>query len=90
MTAVSLVGSVQFLIIGILGEYVGRIYEQVKGRPIFVIERVVRADRPPPRVGDEPARPGKASIDATAGYVAGGEGQEAIPGGGRYADRLHR
>ncbi|HEY2514665.1 MAG TPA: glycosyltransferase family 2 protein [Polyangiaceae bacterium] len=34
---VSLLAAVQLLMIGILGEYVGRIYEQVKGRPLYVV-----------------------------------------------------
>lgn len=34
---VPLLFSVQFLLIGILGEYVGRIYEQVKRRPLYVV-----------------------------------------------------
>jgi len=41
IVAVSLFSSVQLVMIGILGEYVGRIYEQVKHRPIYVVgERV--------------------------------------------------
>lgn len=31
----SLLAAVQLLMIGILGEYIGRIYEQVKGRPLY-------------------------------------------------------
>ena len=33
-------GSVQLFTIGILGEYIGRIYEEVKGRPIYTIKEV--------------------------------------------------
>lgn len=34
-------GGVQLMTIGILGEYVGRIYENVDGRPIYVVARTV-------------------------------------------------
>lgn len=37
LIAFSVVASAQFLMIGILGEYVGRIYEEVKRRPLYVI-----------------------------------------------------
>ncbi|NOE20673.1 glycosyltransferase [Ruegeria atlantica] len=41
MVIVLLVSSVQLLTIGILGEYIGRLYLQSKQRPRFVVERVV-------------------------------------------------
>lgn len=39
MVAVLFLGSVQLITIGILGEYIGRIYDEVKGRPLFIIDK---------------------------------------------------
>jgi glycosyltransferase involved in cell wall biosynthesis len=38
---VTLFASVQFFMIGILGEYVGRIFEEVKGRPLYIVRETV-------------------------------------------------
>lgn len=38
--ALFFLGSVQLFCIGILGEYIGRIYEEVKGRPIYTIKEM--------------------------------------------------
>jgi polyisoprenyl-phosphate glycosyltransferase len=38
MTAVLFFGGVQLMFIGIIGEYIARIHDEVKGRPIYVIE----------------------------------------------------
>ncbi len=40
MIAVFFLGAVQLVSIGILGEYIGRIYEQVKGRPLYILAEV--------------------------------------------------
>ena len=41
MMAIFFLGAVQLVSIGILGEYIGRIYEEVKGRPLYTLAEVV-------------------------------------------------
>jgi len=48
MSIVLILGSVQLLVLGIIGEYLGRLYMQAKGRPLFVISEVVRGVRSTP------------------------------------------
>jgi polyisoprenyl-phosphate glycosyltransferase len=40
LVAIFFLGAVQLVSIGILGEYVGRIYEEVKGRPLYTIGEI--------------------------------------------------
>ena len=37
---VLLIGSVQLIVLGIIGEYLGRLYIEAKRRPLFVIESI--------------------------------------------------
>ena len=48
MIAVLFIGGVQLISIGILGEYIGRIYNEIKRRPLYVVEEYL---------GFEDARP---------------------------------
>jgi dolichol-phosphate mannosyltransferase len=41
---VSFLGGIQLLSLGIMGEYVGRIYEEVKLRPPYIVESTVGFD----------------------------------------------
>jgi dolichol-phosphate mannosyltransferase len=45
MITVSLGASAQLIMTGILGEYVGRIYEEVKRRPLYIVAEEVNATR---------------------------------------------
>lgn len=45
MLSVWFVGSVQLLGLGVIGEYIGKIYSEVKRRPPYIIEQVL-ADKP--------------------------------------------
>ncbi|WP_315781001.1 MULTISPECIES: glycosyltransferase family 2 protein [unclassified Bradyrhizobium] len=44
---VVMISSVQLLVLGLIGEYVGRIYIQSKNRPLFLISRIHRRGRVP-------------------------------------------
>ena len=39
------IGTIQFFGLAILGEYVGRIFEEVKGRPKYIIEEIIGGDK---------------------------------------------
>ncbi|MFA6432054.1 MAG: glycosyltransferase family 2 protein [Candidatus Margulisiibacteriota bacterium] len=37
LTAVLFIGGIQLIFLGIIGEYLGRVYEETKGRPLYII-----------------------------------------------------
>jgi len=43
MIVVTLLGSTQLFVLGIIGQYIGRVHEQIRGRPLFIVKNVVRA-----------------------------------------------
>jgi glycosyltransferase involved in cell wall biosynthesis len=49
IVAVLFLGGVQLLAIGILGEYIGRIYEEVKNRPLYLIRDTLNLAQRPTR-----------------------------------------
>ncbi len=46
MVMIAFLGGIQLLTIGILGEYIGRIFNETKGRPLYLIDRIIEKSKP--------------------------------------------
>jgi dolichol-phosphate mannosyltransferase len=56
-------GSISILAIGIVGEYIGQIFEEVKGRPRFMRRALIRDGEPRAASGVTPASAGPLATD---------------------------
>ncbi|OYW45969.1 MAG: glycosyltransferase [Sphingomonadales bacterium 12-68-11] len=49
--SVMLVGGLQFIFLGVIGEYIGRIYSEAKGRPLYLVMQELGFEPSPPEPG---------------------------------------
>ena len=65
MLVVVVLGAIQMFVLGMLGEYIGRLYNEVKRRPLYIIQEIA----------------GEAREDARLGYLADATANSDSPGG---------
>ena len=44
MLSIWLIGGIQLLCLGVIGEYIGKIYSETKRRPLFIIQDILNDD----------------------------------------------
>ena len=51
MLIVVVIGAVQMFVLGLMGEYIGRLYNESKGRPLYIVEEIAGGERRATRLG---------------------------------------
>ncbi len=51
MLVVVVLGAVQMFVLALMGEYIGRLYNEAKGRPLYIVQEIAGGDRGTARLG---------------------------------------
>ena len=51
MLIVVAIGAVQMFVLGLMGEYIGRLYNESKGRPLYIVQEIAGGERRSTRLG---------------------------------------
>jgi dolichol-phosphate mannosyltransferase len=51
MLIVVVIGAVQMFVLGLMGEYIGRLYNESKGRPLYIVQEIAGGERRATRLG---------------------------------------
>lgn len=81
------IGGIQLLCLAIIGSYLSHMYEEVKGRPPFIVESVLNAPTAPPAPGGPSDRPADAGAGSGASQAPAGPAPEPPVDGERPAYR---
>lgn len=68
-------GAAQMFVLGVIGEYLGRVYVEAKRRPLYIVADVVGSGRPPGRLGVSPSATASSPAPAGSSPVASAPGQ---------------
>ena len=68
-------GAAQMFVLGVIGEYLGRVYVEAKRRPLYIVADVVGSGRPPGRLGVSSASTAWSPAPAGSNPVASAPGQ---------------
>jgi dolichol-phosphate mannosyltransferase len=51
MLVVVVLGAIQMFVLALMGEYIGRLYNEAKGRPLYIVQEIAGQDPRPARLG---------------------------------------